>query len=65
VEGFRRWRGTFWLLNESLNFKRPAALQSTAVYRIGVNKIPPNFDTLFVTTLVAIQLFKGLTARAL
>jgi hypothetical protein len=25
VEGFRRWRGTFWLLNENLTFKCPAA----------------------------------------
>jgi len=25
VEGFRRWKGTFWLLNESLTFKGPAA----------------------------------------
>ena len=25
VEGFRRWRGTFWLLNESLIFKGPEA----------------------------------------
>jgi hypothetical protein len=25
VEGFRRWRGTFWLLHESLNFKGPVA----------------------------------------
>ena len=24
VEGFGRWRGTFWLLNESLTFKGPA-----------------------------------------
>jgi len=46
VEGFRRWRGTFWLRNESLTFKGPEAQQATAVKRIGVNKIPPNFDTL-------------------
>jgi hypothetical protein len=25
VEEFRRWRGTFWLLNESLTFKGPEA----------------------------------------
>jgi len=25
VEGFRRWRGTVWLLNESLTFKGPEA----------------------------------------
>jgi hypothetical protein len=51
VEGFRRWRGTFWLLNESLTFKGPAAYQETAVYRIGVYKIPPNFNTLFAASL--------------
>ena len=27
-----------------------------------MNKIPPNFDTLFAATIVALQLFKGLTA---
>jgi hypothetical protein len=43
--------GTFWLLNESLTFKGPEAKQATAVNRIGVNKIPPNFDKLFVTSL--------------
>jgi len=32
VEGIGRWRGTFLLLNESLTFKVPAALQATAVY---------------------------------
>ena len=51
VEGFRVWTGTFWLLNESLTFKGPAAWQATAVNRIGVNKIPPNFDTLLATYL--------------
>jgi hypothetical protein len=25
VEGFRRWKGTFWFLNESLTFKGPEA----------------------------------------
>jgi len=43
--------GTFWLLNESLTFKGPAGQQATVVTGIGVNKIPPNFDTLFVTSL--------------
>jgi hypothetical protein len=37
--------GTFWLLNDSLTFKGPAAQQATVVNGIGVNKIPPNFDT--------------------
>jgi len=39
--------GTFWLLNESLTFKGPEASRATAVNRIGVNKIAPNFDTQF------------------
>jgi len=39
----------------------PAAYQNTAGYQVGVNKIPPNFNTLFVMSL-GIQLFKGLTA---
>jgi len=51
VERFRRWRGTFWLHRESLTFKGPAAKQVTAFYQIGVNKISPNFDTLFATSL--------------
>jgi hypothetical protein len=38
--------GTFWLLNGSLTFKGPAAKQAIAVNRIGVNRIPPNFDTV-------------------
>jgi hypothetical protein len=38
-------------MNESLTFKGPAAQQATAVNAIGVNKIPPNFDTLFATSL--------------
>jgi len=47
------WRGlggggfTFLFHKETLTFRDPAAEQATAVYRIGVNKIPPNFDTLF------------------
>jgi len=49
-------RGTFWLLNESLTFKGPEAQQATAV-----NKIPPNFDTLFAMSLEVVQLFKELT----
>ena len=40
----------------------PAAYQNTAVFQIGVNKIPPKLDTLFATSLEAIRLFKGLTA---
>jgi len=30
-----------------------------------VNKIPPNFDTLFASSLEVVRLFKGLTARPL
>jgi len=54
-QGF--WRGLgvgggpFWLHRETLAFMGPAAYQNTAVFQIGVNKIPPNFDTLFVTSL--------------
>jgi len=33
-------------MNESLTFKNPEAQPATTVNRIGVNKIPPNFDTL-------------------
>jgi len=36
--------------------------KNTAVFQIGVNKIPPKLDTLFATSLEAIRLFKGLTA---
>jgi len=43
--------GTFWILNESLTFMGTAAQQATVVNRIGVNKIFPNFDTLFATSL--------------
>jgi len=41
--------GIFWCLNASLTFKGPKASQATTVNRIGVNKIAPNLDTLFVT----------------
>jgi len=43
--------GPFWLHRETLTFMGPAAYQNTAVFQIGVNKIPPNFNTLFVTSL--------------
>jgi len=65
-QGF--WRGLggrgglFWLHRETLTYMGPAAYQNTAVYQIGVSKIPPNFDTLFPTSLEIVQLFKGLTA---
>jgi len=57
--------GPFWLHRETLTFMGPAAYQNTVVFQIGVNKIPPNFDTLFATSLEVIWLFKGLTARRL
>jgi predicted nuclease with RNAse H fold len=43
--------GTFWLHTET-----------TAVYWIGVNKIPPNFDTLLAISLEGLRLFKRLNA---
>jgi hypothetical protein len=43
--------GPFWLHRETLTFKVPVAYQNTAVFQIGVNKIPPKFDTLFGTIL--------------
>jgi hypothetical protein len=66
-QGF--WRGLgggggqFWQHRETLTFKGPAAYQNTAVFQIGVNKIPPNFDTLFATPIWVVRLFKGLIAR--
>jgi len=57
--------GPFWLCRETLTFKVPVAYQNTAVFQIGVNKIPPKFDTLFVTSLEVVRLFKWLTARRL
>ena len=43
--------GPFWLHRETLTVMGPAAYQNTAVFQTGVNKIPPNFNTLFVTSL--------------
>ena len=57
--------GPFWLHRETLTFIGPGAYQNTAVIQVGVNRIPPNFDTLFATSLEVIQLFKKLTARHL
>jgi len=50
----------FWLHRETLTFMDPAAYQNTAVFQIGMNKIPPNFDTLLATSLEIFWLFKGL-----
>jgi len=52
AEGFNlALKGTFWFHKESLTFMGPAAYQNTAVFQIGANKIPPNFNTLFATSL--------------
>jgi hypothetical protein len=59
-QGF--WRGLegggdpFWLDRETLTFKGNAAYQNIVVFQIGVNKIPPNFDTLFGTPLWVVWL---------
>jgi hypothetical protein len=42
--------GPFWQHRETLTFRVPAAYHNTAVFLIGVNKIPPKFDTLFATS---------------
>jgi hypothetical protein len=55
----------FWLHGETMTFICSAAYQNTAVIQTGVNKNPPNFDTLFVMTLEGLWLFKGITARHL
>jgi len=57
--------GLFRLHRETLTLMGPAAYQNTVVFQKGVNKIPPNFDTLFATFLEVARLFKGLTARSL
>jgi hypothetical protein len=64
------WRGLggggpFWLHRKTLTFKVPAAYQNIAVFQIGVNKIPPKFETLFATSLEVVRLFKGPTERRL
>jgi len=51
VEGFRRWRELILLHRETLTFMGPAAYQNTTVFQMGVDKILPNFDTLFATSL--------------
>jgi len=51
VEGFRRWRESILLHRETLTFMGPAAYQNTAVFQMGVDKILPNLDTLFATSL--------------
>jgi hypothetical protein len=43
--------GQFWSHRETMTFICHAPYQNTAVIQIGVNKIPPNFDTLSATSL--------------
>jgi len=47
--------GPFWLHREALTFMGPAVYQNTAGFQIGVNKIPPNFNTLFMMSLDVIR----------
>jgi hypothetical protein len=50
-QGF--WRGlgggedTFCLHRGTLMFRVPAAYHNIAVFQMGMNKIPPNFNTMF------------------
>ena len=55
--------GRFWLHKETLTFKFPAGKQATAIYLIGVNKVPLKFDTLFATSLLVVRQFHGLFAQ--
>ena len=54
-QGF--WRGLgggggpFWLHRETWTFMGPAAYWNIAVLQVGVNRIPPNFNTLYVMSL--------------
>ena len=54
--------GTFWHLNASLTFEGPKSSQATTVNRIGVNKIAPNFDTLFATHIQGVPRVKVTTS---
>ena len=55
--------GRFWLHKETLTFKFPAAKQATAIYLIGVNKTPSEFDTSFLRSLLFIRQFNGLSVQ--
>ena len=44
-------------------FKVPAAKQATAIYLIGVNKIPSELDTYFFRSLLFIRQFNGLSVQ--
>jgi hypothetical protein len=49
--GFGGGGGPFWLHRETLTFMGPTANHNTAVFQVEMNKIPPNFDTLFAMSL--------------
>jgi hypothetical protein len=53
--------GPFWLHRETMTYICRAAYQNTAVIQIGVNKIPPNFNTPSATSVHVLWLFKGFT----
>ena len=50
---------------EGVDLKGSCSEQNTVVFQIGVNKIPPEFDTLFAMSLDVVLLFKGLTVQRL
>jgi hypothetical protein len=56
--GVSRWGDTFWLQNDTLTFEGEA-YQSTAIYWIEMSRIPPNFDTVFVTSYKLFGNLKG------
>jgi hypothetical protein len=53
--------GPFWLHRETMTFICRAVYQNTG--NLGVNKIPPKFDTLFAKSLYGVQPLKGLSAQ--
>jgi hypothetical protein len=46
----------------TLKFKSPVAYQLTAIYGLGLNKIPANVDTLLATCIEGLRLFQEFTA---
>ena len=65
MKGFRRWRGYNLLTVSRPDLQGYCSITKDSKNRIGVNKIPPNIDKLFAATIVAVRLFKGVTARPL
>ena len=53
----------FWHHKETLTFKVPTTKQATAICLIGENKPSSEFDTLFVTSLLVVEQFNGLSAQ--